>query len=130
MTPGMCLALAVFFEAREYHATNPDALAGVAAVVQNRVADGRWPANVCDVVFQPRQFAWTGDGQSDDPRDYPTYFDAHAWTIAQHVAVQELAGDGLAITSTHFHDMSETPYWTDRMAFDGQMGTLRFYTEN
>ena len=59
MTPMMCLAAAIFFEARDQPL---DGMMGVADVVMNRVESDRWPDDVCSVVYQSRQFSFTHDG--------------------------------------------------------------------
>ncbi len=123
MTPAMCLALAVFFEAR---AESVEGMAAVAAVVENRVADPRWPDNTCDVVFQPKQFSWTHDGKSDNPEKYVT--EKEAWKTARRVAQAELRGEGLSITSNHYHATYVRPSWSSALDYDGKIGNHVFYT--
>jgi len=48
MTPMMCLAAAIFFEARDQPI---DGQRAVADVVMNRVESNRWPDGICGVVF-------------------------------------------------------------------------------
>ena len=124
MTPLMCLATAVFFEAR---GEPIDAQTFVAEVVINRVNDDRYPDTVCNVVFEDRQFSFTHDGQSDDITSYNTFFDAEAQTTAILIAKQALAGE-TSITSTHYHTVSVSPAWRDAYALDGTYGTHVFYT--
>ena len=55
-----------------YHESHgEDALgqAAVAHVTLNRVRSPAYPDSVCDVVWQPGQFSWTEDGQSDRMTD-------------------------------------------------------------
>lgn len=68
-----CLALNIYWEARSEPATGQLA---VAAVTLNRVADPRYPDNVCQVVYQGGeggkkgcQFSWWCDGKPDQPRE-------------------------------------------------------------
>jgi spore germination cell wall hydrolase CwlJ-like protein len=45
-----------------YHEARGESMEGqvlVAKTVLNRVADPRWPNNICSVVYQPKQFSWT-----------------------------------------------------------------------
>jgi spore germination cell wall hydrolase CwlJ-like protein len=75
MTAAMCLALNMFFEARN------ESLIGqvmVAEVTLNRVANARFPDTVCEVVWQDRQFSWTHDGKTDNPNKLP-HVDREAW---------------------------------------------------
>lgn len=51
----VCMACAVYFEARSESHTGRIA---VAAVVMNRIHSGRFPTSVCRVVHQPGQFSW------------------------------------------------------------------------
>jgi spore germination cell wall hydrolase CwlJ-like protein len=67
MTPMMCLAAAIFFEARDQPI---DGQRAVADVVMNRVESNRWPDGICGVVFQDYQFSFTHDGMSDNYRKY------------------------------------------------------------
>ena len=48
----MCLALNIFFEARNQ---SLEGQLAVADVVFNRVRDPRYPDNVCDVVYQAKR---------------------------------------------------------------------------
>lgn len=56
----MCLALNVYHESRGEPIRGQEA---VAMVTLNRADDyyGRWPGDVCGVVFQRSQFSWTND---------------------------------------------------------------------
>lgn len=120
-----CLALAAWHEAREHYATDPDALAAIAAVVMNRVEDHRYPDDACGVVSQPGQFPW-----AVRKPDMPSIIDQWAWDVAESVARQELAGDGLEITSTHFHTVGASMTWADAYDHDGRYGGNVFYTNN
>jgi len=51
-----CLALNVYFEARNQ---DTDGQILVAEVTMNRVADDRFPDEVCAVVWQNKAFSWT-----------------------------------------------------------------------
>ena len=77
MIAATCLALNVYFEARSEPMI---AQFAVAQVTMNRVASEKYPDNVCDVVWQKKQFSWTHDGKSDKPKE------AKAWEVAQWVA--------------------------------------------
>ena len=66
MTAATCLALAIYWEARNQPTIGQLA---VAQVVVNRVESKRWPSTICDVVWQKKQFSWTHDGKSDRPKE-------------------------------------------------------------
>ena len=111
MTPLMCLAAAVFFEARSEPLEGQRA---VAEVVMTRVESPRWPDEICACVFQHKQFSFTHDGKSID--------------IAEILAKSVLKGDRIGLTSTHYHTTSVSPYWAKSLHRDGRIGTHVFYT--
>ena len=119
----VCLALNVFFEARD------QSLAGQVAVAQvtmNRVASPNYPNDVCSVVYQHKQFSWYWDGKSDVPRE------EKAWRRAQMVAQGVLAGSGHADLEgvLHYHALTTTPYWVHSMIFVTRIENHVFYIED
>jgi len=126
MTPLMCLAAAVFFEARDQPLEGQRA---VAEVVLNRAASPRWPEEVCDVVFERKQFSFTHDGKHDRYWEHmDNVFDRQAVRIAEAVAISALDGDKVGLTSTHYHATYVTPSWSNHYKRDGQIGSHIFYT--
>jgi spore germination cell wall hydrolase CwlJ-like protein len=124
MEPLMCLAVAVFFEAR---GEPIDGQIAVAEVVMNRVADERYPDTVCGVVFEPKAFSFTHDGLPDRlPSKDPLGAAETALTVASEV----MGGDTLGITSTHYHTTSVSPHWNKHFDLDGVVGNHVFYTNN
>lgn len=120
----LCLATAIFFEARDQPV---DGQMAVAEVILNRVADLQWPDNVCDVVYQHKQFSFTHDGLSDDPTEYN---DPLAWKIAQIIANDALEGiNMLGITSVYYHADYVHPFWQHSMNYDGRIGNHFFYSK-
>jgi spore germination cell wall hydrolase CwlJ-like protein len=117
----MCVALAIYFEARG----EPDAgQIAVAHVVRNRIEDPRYPDNACDVVKQGYywngnpirnmcQFSFYCDGKPEDPHD------AQAWRDALYIV--HLSGLIPDITggATHYHSTKVFPEW----AYTGQVTT-------
>ena len=69
----MCLAMAIYFEARSEPVEGQMA---VAQVVMNRVANTRYPSEVCEVVKQKYQFAFYWDGKPE------TVHNKDAWGTA------------------------------------------------
>jgi spore germination cell wall hydrolase CwlJ-like protein len=120
----MCLAVAIFFEARNQPI---DGQMAVAEVILNRVKDPQWPDSVCDVVNQPKQFSFTHDGLSDDPRRLN---EPRAWAIAQIIAQDAIHGiNTLGLTSTYFHATYVHPSWHNGLSKDGQIGDHIFYSK-
>jgi len=125
MTAVMCLALNMFFEARN------EPLAGqamVAEVTLNRVASNSYPDTVCDVVWQRKQFSWTHDGKHDDPTRM-SYLDRESWKEIYKAAEVIMANPELLpkTGATHYHADYVQPYWTTDMKYLGKVGSHKFY---
>ena len=123
MIAATCLALNVYFEARSEPMI---AQFAVAQVTMNRVASEKYPDNVCDVVWQKKQFSWTHDGKSDKPKE------AKAWEVAQWVAkvVLEDTDRTLAVVphdTLHYHADYVSPYWVSQCEKVGTIGRHIFY---
>lgn len=125
MTPLMCLAVAIYFEAR---GESLDGQFAVAEVIQNRVEDRRYPDDLCSVVFDANQFSFANGGlypSLPDPRSSPSAEKA-LW-----VAKESLDnGPILGISSTHYHEKSVSPPWSKKFDLDGSYGSHVFYTNN
>jgi spore germination cell wall hydrolase CwlJ-like protein len=126
ITSMVCLAAAIFFEARDQPIQGQLA---VANVVMNRVESPRWPDEICAVVFQPSQFSFTHDGKSDNYRKYTSNVgDRQAIGIAEEIAKSVIKGARLGLTSTHYHATYVSPYWANHYHLDGRIGDHVFYT--
>ena len=103
----LCLAINIYHEARG--SSTADQIA-VANVVKNRVDDWRWPNDLCDVVWDYRQFSWTHDGLSDFPRE------AEAWQKSQWIAYMTFYNyvENRVGAANHYHATYVEPYWTKR----------------
>lgn len=119
MTPLMCLAVSIFFEAGIEPVEGKEA---VASVILNRVEDHRYPDDICSVVFEHRQFSFTHDGKSDK---LPTGKLAEE---SMTVAKEALQGNIAVSTSTHYHTDYVSPEWAKVFTFDGKVGRHLFYT--
>ena len=127
----MCLAMAVYFEARSETIIGRYA---VAEVILNRTHDKRFPDTVCGVIAHDTgpgkfdcQFSFTCDGKSDKPAD------PLAWDMA--VA---LAEDVLLNGNTTFHARSALFYhtkeanqpWDDHMVTTAVIGDHVFMSDS
>ncbi len=121
-----CLTEGIYFEARGESAVGQLA---IAEVILNRVASGRYPANICGVVFQGAksnqcQFSFACNGDMKKPRD-PV-----AWRKAQRLAHYVLAGkvrNTIVGSATFYHAAYVNPYWAPRMVEVVKIGQHIFY---
>lgn len=123
MLAATCLALNVYFEARSEPVV---AQFAVAQVTMNRVLSDKYPDNVCDVVWQRKQFSWTHDGKSDKPKD------KKAWNRAQWVAEVTLNDDDdstkiIPKDVVHYHADYVQPYWATSCVRITKIGRHIFY---
>lgn len=117
-----CLALNI------YHESRGEPLKGqlaVASVTLNRATDDRYPDDVCSVVWQPSQFSWTNDRNSDNPNDIKS------WEIAQNIAII-ISSEYSPFTdvtngATMFHAVGSKPSWRKRFEKTTQIGGHVFY---
>lgn len=121
MTPLVCLATAIFFEAG---VESYDGKLAVAEVILNRVEDRRYPNDICSVVFEPKQFSFTHDGKPDV---LPSGVNATGSVV---VAKEALQGKSLGITSTHYIADYASASWQEAFDYDGRIGVHLFYTNN
>lgn len=117
-----CLSLNVYWEARNQPFAGQLA---VAQVTMNRVRDRRYPDDVCEVVYDHKQFSWYWDGKTDRPRD------RGAWEAAIAVASAAMSGSGNSELDgvTHYHAVYTQPYWKDHMEHVVTIGDHVFYAE-
>jgi len=107
----MCLAKNVYFESRSESLLEQFY---VANVTMNRVADKRWPASVCEVVYQPWQFSWTTK-EPDLEKSIQNPIDGLAWQQAVGVAglvLSKRVGD-MTRRAVFFHHPSVSPKWAE-----------------
>jgi hypothetical protein len=121
-----CLTQAVYYEAGYEPLEGQEA---VAQVVLNRARGGRYPSNVCGVVFQRTgqlrtcQFTFACDGAMKRP------IQLTAWLRAQAVATKALQGFVFepAKDATHYHADYVAPNWSFSLRKIGQIGRHVFY---
>jgi N-acetylmuramoyl-L-alanine amidase len=128
-TAMFCLALNIYHEARGEPIMGQYA---VAHVTMNRA--GQDEDKVCQEVFKPYQFSWANNAVQKvrggwQIASYLKPREAHAWWVANRIAVTVLSGRMPDITkgATHYHTLAVKPYW--RKAFQAVMdiGRHRFY---
>jgi len=128
MTILMCLATAIFFEARDQPVMGQFAVAGV---ILTRREHERFPDTVCDVVFTGKAFSFTHDGISDDMYRFTSYEDVMAIELSLIIAQEVLSmGGSIRYDYTHYHTMHVSPFWSDHKDFHKGLtiGDHVFYT--
>jgi len=130
MTPALiCLALAVYYEARSEPLLGQVA---VAEVILNRVHDPAYPNNICEVVHEGGtaryrcQFSYWCDGKSEIPAE------SRAWRRAK--VITKLTYSGVLTAgighATNYHADYASPYWRDQMELVATIGRHNFYFES
>ena len=104
-TSALCLALAIYWEARSEPVLGQIA---VAHVILNRVDSDKYPNNLCEVVYDHKQFSFFWDGKPDKP------LEERHWEFSKLVANMVLKGLYLDVTkgSTHYHAEYVKPFWS------------------
>ncbi|MCV0414353.1 MAG: cell wall hydrolase [Brevundimonas sp.] len=124
--PVECLTQAIYYEARN---ESEDGQAAVAEVVLNRANSGRYPGDVCAVVYQRNsrtcQFTFTCDGSIGR---YPV--NMTAWARAERIAREVYAGKPTTLlprTSVNYHANYVRPSWSSRLERVRRIGAHIFY---
>jgi hypothetical protein len=118
----MCLAKAVYFEAR---GEALDGQLAVAQVVLNRASSGVYPSTLCGVVTQRAQFSFVRDGHMPPP-DTASDCWKKALAIAD-IAMKRLA-PSLASNVLWYHATYVAPAWGRQHLRVTQIGTHIFYS--
>lgn len=119
LTSLMCMAVAVYFEARGEPSIGQIA---VAQVIRNRIEDPRYPDSACEVVKQGYywngnpirnkcQFSFYCDGKSDVPNN------KQAWYNALYIAWLSGIVEDKTNNATHYHSVNVFPEW----AYNGEI---------
>lgn len=116
-----CLAMNIYHEGRGESYAGQEA---IAAVTMNRVQSRHFPDNVCDVVWQHKQFSWTRTA----PRHH-AIVNIDAWKQALEIAERFLNGTGGAPVgkANHYHAEHVKPYWTRDDRLIARIGKHFFY---
>ncbi|WP_373687376.1 cell wall hydrolase [Zooshikella harenae] len=95
----------------------------VAEVTMNRVESHQWPNQVCQVVYQRKQFSWTHDDISDLMKD------KESAELSALLSQAVLNGLDLNLTkgATHYHSHLIQPYWTHSLTRTARIGNHIFY---
>ena len=112
----VCLTHNIYFEAR---GESPKGQLAVAHVTMNRVESGRYPDDVCDVVYQKNQFSWTKTNIVIKSQEL--------YNKAMKIAYNVLLGDTKDPThgALYFHSINIEPNWNRTVT--AQIGNHIFY---
>jgi len=122
-----CLALTIYHEAR---GEPNEGKVAVSHVVMNRVASGRFPDTICDVVRQGGemtrhrcQFSWWCDGRSDAPRSQAD------WELSNEIALKVYWGRSVDPTegALWYHADYVSPKWRHDFETGPKIGRHIFY---
>ena len=102
----ICLAKNIYFEANNQSYVGQQAIAWVTL---NRVYSGNYPNNICDVVFQYKQFSWTIDGKYRSPRSIKKFSVALAAAISVYNNYGQIKDPTKG--ATMYHTVYIVPYW-------------------
>ena len=112
-----------------YHEAGVEPIEGKYAVAQvtlNRLKEGRWGKNICDVVYAKSQFSWTlyKKKRYEQPKG-PLWEESRA--VARTVLDKGVRVPSLA-QSTYYHaDYIKPPLWAKSVAKIQQIGQHIFY---
>lgn len=121
-----CLALNIYHEAAFEPLTGQYA---VALVTINRARERK--LDICDTVFQDKQFSWANNARDSKGKLLPKYVPkGKQWTHAKWVAHRIMNGDQYDFTggATHYHaDYIAKPVWASALKPAGKWGHHYFY---
>jgi spore germination cell wall hydrolase CwlJ-like protein len=118
-----CLALALHFEA------GGESRAGqlaVADVIMTRVESKHYPNNICDVVFQRKQFSFVVDNKTPVMKG-PTW--ERDWENMRALSKAILSGEVKLPNrgATHFHTKAVHPKWSKGLTPVARIGNHLFF---
>lgn len=133
ITASLCLALAVYYEARGEPVAGQIA---VAQVVMNRVESHAYPDTVCGVVTQPYQFSFFNSQKNTNVdqrinRLVHKITDKKSWSQSQYIAKAILQGHDTGLTALFYHAETVSPYWSKspKLRRVAAIGNHIFYSE-
>lgn len=120
-----CLAQNVYYESANESAEGKMA---VAQVTMNRAESGKFPNDICRVVYQTSQFSWVKDKPKalNHLRDKGTYNES--MEIAKRVLLEGFRLHSID-KALYYHASSVNPTWNKRMTKLNQIGNHIFYGE-
>jgi spore germination cell wall hydrolase CwlJ-like protein len=126
ISPLLCLATAIYFEARDQ---SLEGQAAVAQVILERRASSSYPSTICGVITAGGEvrhkcaFSFYCDGKSDRPKNERAFF------VARSLAWSALNGHIKDATgyATHYHASYVQPAWAVTLVPTRVIGDHIFY---
>ena len=115
-----CMAKNIYYESRSEPIEGQIA---VAQVTLNRVAHSNWPNNICDVVYEPKQFSWTWLEKDQTPNDPISY--KRAVVVARDVMIGNVVDPTQG--AVFYHAAYVNPDWNKYMEVSKVIGAHIFY---
>ena len=132
--PLICMATAIYFEARSEPIVGQIA---VANVVMNRVMDHRYPDDICSVIKQGPTYSWKQDYPVRDKCQFSFYCDGKTdvvpnnkvWEVSIMVAYGVMTFRTYDVTegATHYHATYVYPDWAESKEKTVQINNHIFY---
>jgi spore germination cell wall hydrolase CwlJ-like protein len=123
----MCLALNIYFEARDQPINGQIA---VAEVTLNRVTSKNHPNTICKVVKQSSSkgcaFSWYCDGQSDIPREKIAF--ERSKRLSEFMIDNHKYISVVGEKATYYHNDTVNPYWAKGFHKLKKVGDHTFYS--
>ena len=120
-----CLIENVYFESRGEPIVGQEA---VVWVVLNRMLSGNYSDDVCEVIYQPKQFSWTSKRSTTDE-----IMQSEEWRTAEMVVEDVLQNYFTSLDPTSgsmfFHSTRVQPSWADDMEKVVRINNHIFYKE-
>lgn len=120
-----CLSVNNFHEARS---ESDIANIMIMGVVLNRMHDKRYPNNICDVIFDEKQFSWTHDTRSDKIIDTGQY--KRLYKLAEYVMMNQDFVQQMAEGANHYHSKTVDPNWNKVYDYITTIDNHHFYRWN
>lgn len=133
MTAEDCLTANIYFEARS---ESLQGMKAIAAVTYNRLLHKNYPADLCNVVFQYKQFSWThmenigiiskvlsGNIEKLSLQDQKKYMQAKVIAKMPMQQLTRLLPKG----TIFYHTVRVKPYWAKHKVKVAQVGSHIFY---
>lgn len=119
-----CLADSIFFEANNQ---NAEGKVGVAQVIINRKNSGKYPNDICKVVYQSSQFSFVADKpKALRVKNVLQYNEAK--DVAKKVLLEGFRLPALKTALYYYSDSISEPYWAKGKVKLIKIGNHTFYS--